>query len=260
MDAEVFRVHADVERRHWWFSARRAILRAVVETVAPPGRGVRVLDVGCGVGATAPAFHPDYTYTGYEPSQLAVEHARAAHPHVEFRAGTAVSAAADLAAADVVLLTDVIEHVADDRALLLATLLPMRAGSWLLVTVPAGMELWSPHDVSLGHYRRYDVESLSAVLHELPAETVLLSYFNARLYPPIRLVRWLTERTNRAAGHGGTDFAVPPRPLNAALRRVFEGEAARLCRQIGRTGSAYRRGVSLMALLRKQPGNARAPS
>lgn len=252
MNAEVFRVHAEVERTHWWFAARRQILRAVVETIVPPDRSRRVLDLGCGVGATAPAFHPDYAYIGYEPSAVAVDFARTAQQGVEFRVGTAETVAADLSRADVVLLTDVIEHVEGDRALLADTLRPMPAGSWLLVTVPAGMQLWSPHDVALGQNRRYDRETLRDACSGLGARFAMLSYFNSRLYPAVRATRWVTRESNRSVGPGGTDLSVPPIPMNAALRRIFAGEAKRLTTAIGGTGSAYGRGVSLMALLQRQ--------
>jgi SAM-dependent methyltransferase len=260
MDAEVFRVHAEVEQKHWWFVARRQILRAVVEAVVPPDRSRRIVDLGCGVGATVPAFHPDYTYIGYEPSAIAVHFARDAHPGVEFHVGTAASAAADLAHADVVLLTDVIEHVASDRALLTAAIEPMAPGSWLLVTVPAGMELWSPHDEALGHYRRYDVEMMQATWAGLPVRPALLTHFNARLYLPVRAVRWLTSHLNHAAGAGGTDFSVPPRPVNAGLHRLFGGEAKRLVAMIHGQRPAYRRGVSILAMLQRQSLTAPDPS
>jgi trans-aconitate methyltransferase len=89
MDAEVNRLHAEAQQKHWWFVGRRRILRAVVESVVPPGRNRRIVDLGCGVGGTAPAFHPDYTFIGYEPSTVAVEFARMAHPGIEFHVGSA---------------------------------------------------------------------------------------------------------------------------------------------------------------------------
>jgi SAM-dependent methyltransferase len=252
MEVEVFRLHAEIERTHWWFAARRRILRAVVEALVPPDRTRRVVDVGCGVGATAPAFHPDYTYIGYEPSGVAVDFARASHPGVEFHVGTAAEAAAVLAGADVVLLTDVIEHVERDRDLLKDTVRHMPAGSWLVVTVPAGMELWSPHDAALGHYRRYDEATLRAVCEGLPAGVAMLSYFNARLYVPVRAVRFLTALLGRAAGGAGTDLAMPGPVLNSALGRIFAGEATRLAASVATGTPAYHRGVSLMALLQRR--------
>lgn len=251
MDREVFRAHADVEGRHWWFTARRMILRTVVEHVAPADGSRYVVDIGCGVGANAPAFHPGYRYTGYDPSADAVMFAAAAHTGVTFKVGGAADAAPDLVAADAVLLTDVIEHVSDDHGLLREVIEPMTPGAHLLVTVPAHMELWSPHDVALGHYRRYDRTSLDASWKGLPVEPVLVSYFNSRLYPIVRAVRWLTTRLDRAAGDQGTDFTVPPAPVNRLLHNAFLGEGQRLKRVLIGRSEPYARGVSLIALLRR---------
>lgn len=251
MDADVFRIHAEVEQRHWWFAARRGILRAVVEAVVPADGSGTVIDIGCGVGANATAFHPGYRCVGYDPSADAVAFARSAHPGVTFHVGSAAEAQNDLHSADVALLTDVIEHVPDDRALLTSVVEPMRPGAFLLVTVPASMDLWSPHDVALGHYRRYDPATLANAWRELPVEPLLISNFNSRLYPAVRAVRWLTSRLKRSAGGEGTDLSVPPAPANALLQRIFAGEARRLTSALTEKRAPYARGVSLMALLRR---------
>jgi SAM-dependent methyltransferase len=251
MDAAVFRVHAEVERRHWWFAGRRRILRALLERFVPPDPAHTIADIGCGVGATAPAFRAGYRYVGFDPSPDAIGAARATYPGVEFRIGSAAEAAATLAGSSAALLNDVIEHVPDDRALLSQVVEPLKAGAYLLVTVPAGMELWSPHDVALGHFRRYDTASFQAVWEGLPVETCFLSHFNSRLYFPVRAVRALTARLDRAAGPAGTDLAIPPAPLNSALEALFAGEATRLARGIGKSGPVYRRGVSLISVLRR---------
>jgi trans-aconitate methyltransferase len=251
MDAGVFRVHAEAEQRHWWFIARRRILRAVADSVVPPAQDRTVVDIGCGVGANAPAFMSGYRYIGYDPSPDAISAARHANPSAVFHSGSAREAAGDLASADAVLLTDVIEHVPDDRALLEEVVQPMRHDAHLLVTVPAGMELWSPHDVAVGHFRRYDIASFAAVLNRLPVEIVILTYFNSRLYLPVRVVRWTTQRLRRSAGAGGTDFSIPPTPINRALEKLFESETSRIVSaRNGRT--AFRRGVSLLAVLRRK--------
>lgn len=255
MDTDVFRIHAEVETRHWWFVARREILRAVVEEAVRPHADRIVVDLGCGVGATAPAFHPAYTYIGWEPSAVAVDFAREQHPDVAFHVGTAADAAADLARADIVLLNDVMEHVQGDVELLRQIVEPMAPGSWLLITVPAGMELWSPHDVALCHFRRYDLNTLQNTWSDLPVHPVMLSYYNTRLYAPVRAVRWITSYRDQAAGGEGTDFSLPPAPLNHALRRIFAGEAHRLTALIRGRVRPYRRGVSLIALLQRVAGS-----
>jgi hypothetical protein len=64
----------------------------------------------------------------------------------------------------------------------------MRAGALVLITVPADMRLWSTHDETLLHYRRYDIGRLRAIREDLPVNVRLLCYFNSRLYLPVRMV------------------------------------------------------------------------
>lgn len=244
-------VHSYYEQQHWWFAARRDILRSIVETVVPAGVDRRVLDIGCGVGATLTAFYPDYACIGYDPSVDAIEFGRATHPQFDLRPGNAQDAIHDLAHADVVLCNDVIEHVENDRALLEQMVAPMRPGAVLVITVPADMRLWSPADIALGHYRRYSPSTLRDALDGLPLKELLLTHFNARLYPVIRAARAAARLARRSGGSGGTDLHMMPVPLNAALRRLFSGEKARLLRALGTRKRGYVRGVSLLAVYRR---------
>lgn len=252
MDRNVMAVHAQAERWHWWFAARREILRAVVEAVVPPAVERRVLDMGCGVGAMLTAFHPDYTCVGYDASADAIEFGREAHPQFDLRLGTAKDAIRDLAHADVVLSNDVIEHVDDDRAVLEETVAPMQPGAVLVITVPADMRLWSPADLTLGHYRRYDPAMLRAALHGLPLDELVLTHFNARMYPAIRGFRAVAHLVGRSGGSGGTDLHMAPAPINALLRRIFSGEKSRLLRALNGGSRGYAHGVSLLGVYRRR--------
>lgn len=245
-------VHSEVEQQHWWFAARREILRAVVEALVPPHSDRRVLDMGCGVGATLTAFYPDYACIGYDPSPDAIEFGRETHPQFDLRQGTAEDAVQDLARADVVLSNDVLEHVANDRALAKAMVTPMQPGALLVITVPADMRLWSPHDVALGHYRRYDPNLLRGALHGLPLDELLLTHFNTRLYPVIRGVRIVAALAGRTVSSSGTDLQLAPAPINQALRRIFKGEKAKLLRALAGRAAGYGRGVSLLGVYRRK--------
>src|SRR5690606_14588702 len=156
-----------------------------------------------------------------------------------------------LARADLVLLADVLEHVDDDAGALRWLLDALSPGAHALITVPAGPELWSAHDVALGHRRRYTPESFSALWQGARVTSRLLSPFNARLYLPIRLRRRWSRPTDRTGPDlAAVDVRTLPAPLNRLLLRAFAGEARRLAAAVD--GAApYRRGVSLIALLRR---------
>jgi SAM-dependent methyltransferase len=252
MDVDQFELHAEMEDRHWWFLGRRHILQSLVRRLLPAGAGKKVVDVGCGTGGNVGALQADYATLGIDVSGPAIELARHRFPAARFWCGELAEAPGDLDAdADLYLLMDVIEHVADDFLLLSTTLSRCKAGSHVLITVPAEPRLWSSHDVALGHYRRYGPARLRRLWDGLPVDVRLLSYFNARLYPAIRVIRGVNRRLGRSAGRLGTDLNLPPAPLNRALARMFAGEAKALgrCLDSERSG-AYPVGASLIAVLR----------
>ena len=253
IDRGIFAAFAAAEETHWWFAARRSILRRVVDAIAPPSLGRRpsVVDIGCGVASTLTAFHPEYTCIGYDPSPDAIEFARARHPDFELHVGMAADAAEVLGRVDVVLLNDVIEHVPDDHALLESVVSRMKPGANLIVTVPADMKLWSPHDVSMGHFRRYDLAMLDRAVDKLPLERLFASHFMSRLYPIVRVVRIFSRLRGRAAGVSGIDLSYPPRPANAILTRIFAGEIERLLGVVRGEARPYARGVSLIGAFRR---------
>jgi len=255
MQQAQFDLHAQIEKRHWWFVARRRILRSLIEAVVPPNENRLVIDVGCGTGGNIAALAGAYQCLGVDTSVDGIRLAQARFPDVRFVCGKAPEALGEAAGqADLFLLTDVLEHVPDDFWMLSELLAAAKPGAQVLLTVPADMALWSPHDEAFGHYRRYDAERLAAVWQGLPVRQRLLSYFNARLYPAIRWVRDRNRKRGQAAGDAGTDFDLPSPPVNWLLRRIFEGEQSRLLRSLHRGARGYSRGVSLVAILERLPG------
>jgi SAM-dependent methyltransferase len=252
MDASQLALHAEMEERHWWFLGRRRILRALLARLLPPGEERLVVDVGCGTGGNAGALAREYRVVGIDTVETAVQHARVKFPGAHFWCGKL----ADLppkadAGAELYLLTDVLEHVSDDFLLLSTVLSRCPEGGHVLITVPAHEHLWSGHDEALGHYRRYDAERLKATWEGLPVSVRLLSYFNARLYPVVRAVRWLSRLSRRSYGTMGTDLRVPVGPVNRLLAGCFGGESRVLVRALEeQRGRAYRTGSSLVAVLR----------
>lgn len=150
-------------------------------------------------------------------------------------------------------LNDVLEHVEDDQALFDSVWRSMKAGANLLLTVPADPTLWSQHDVSFGHFRRYTAESFSKLWQGSGAEVRLYSYFNSRLFPIVKLIRMVG---GGRVGENKTDLFTLPEFVNQLLARFFAGESKRLSRSLdsstnGTVRLPYRRGVSLIVLLQK---------
>lgn len=256
MQTEQFHLNFDIELRHWWFVARRRILRGLLSQIVPACPDTVVVDVGCGTGGNIGALSDTYTCVGIDPSADAVALAQSRFPKVHFLCGRAPHDLGDWAArASVVMATDVLEHVPDDFAMLSELLAAASPGTYFLLTVPADMALWSPHDESHGHYRRYDLQRFARLWQELPVSVLLASYYNTRLYPIVRLIRMLNQWRKRPSGDAGTDLKMPSALTNRLLDRVFSGELHTLTHLLqGRRRQPYRFGVSLVAILRRESG------
>ena len=262
MKSDQFQVHVAVEDRHWWFLGRRKILLDVAAAVVPPSPQRLVIDVGCGTGANAAAFAARYRCVGIDVSEEAIDAARTRFPGVRFIHGEAPDDLGELAAeADLWVVSDVVEHIADDAGFVRRLVSAMRPGAFLLVTVPADPGLWTQHDESFGHFRRYLPDTLRPVWSGLPVTEVGVAAFNSRLYRAIKTVRFLNRKLGRTSGAAGTDFAMPPAPVNRLLAKVLGGESGRLVRGL-ETGvrSGATRGVSLLAVLRREAGPAAVPN
>jgi SAM-dependent methyltransferase len=250
---EQFRLFAKIELDHWWFSARREILRDVVQQVVPRGVGATIVDVGCGAGGNIAALSGDYDCVGIDPSGDAIRWAKSRFPDVRFMHGHAPDDLDGAAReARLFLVTDVLEHVADDFSLVSSLLSVAQPGAYLLATVPADLSLWSKHDEANDHYRRYDAARLQRLWRDLPVDELIVSHFNTRLSPMIRLVRAVNRRLGRVSGEAGLDARMPGPLTNAVLKQIFLGERTRLRQALRSRRPGYRQGVSLLALIRKR--------
>ncbi len=232
MDPALWEEISAVEDRHWWFTARRSIIRNLVTELAPPGASL--LDLGCGTGFTLEALIGTHDAWGLEPDAGVRARAREAVRHRVLAGDTADLSALGGRTFDVVLLLDVLEHVKDDIGALRSAQAALAPGGNLVITVPADPLLWSDHDERNAHFRRYTAASLRALLAEAGLAPTLLTHMNARLYPLARLHR-------RRGSSSAAELRVPPAPVNALFRSVFAGERHHLAR-------GYKRGLSLVAV------------
>ena len=241
MERKVYEQMAQLDQRHWWFTARRRILAELIERVARPPKDARILELGAGTGhnlamlsrfGKVEASELDPIARELASERLGREVKEAALPDLSmFPAGSY----------DLIALLDVLEHVPDDKGSLAAIRTRLKPGGALLLTVPANPWMWSAHDVAHHHHRRYRKGEIEQLANEAGFEIDLLSPFNSLLFPPIAAVRFAGKLT----GKDDSDDAMPGALVNRALDTVFGLEKS----LIGRVPMPF--GVSLVAVLRR---------
>jgi len=154
--------------RHPWEVSRAHFFRDRLVAQAILFPGMRVLDMGAGDGYFAsvllPVLRPDGAVLCYDANYQAdaLEKLRTqAAPELSFTNQRPENGF------DLVLLLDVLEHVADDRDLLAGVVRDLiRPGGALLASVPTCPEFFTQHDRMLGHHRRYRPARLQQLLRE----------------------------------------------------------------------------------------------
>ena len=241
MERAVFDRMAELDQHHWWFVARRRILKSLIDRVVQPPRNARVLEVGCGTGHNLAMLREFGTLDASEldPSARALASKRL--PGEVKEAKLPDLSMFDRNGYDLIALLDVLEHVPDDLASLRAIHHRLKAGGALLMTVPANPWMWSAHDAAHHHFRRYTRKQLNELFLRSGLEIQLLSYFNSLLFPLVAAARIVGKITRKDSA----DDKLPSAPVNTALNKIFGMEAALL----GRVPMPF--GVSLVAVVRR---------
>jgi SAM-dependent methyltransferase len=215
-----------IEQRYWWFLGRRRLALGLLERWTRRARGLALLDVGCGTGANLLAFRRFGSVAGCDISPAAVEFCRkrgiaeaVLQPDTDrlpFPDGRF----------DLITCLDVIEHIKDDVGMLREMRRVLKPGGAAFFTTPAFPALWSVHDESLHHMRRYRRRELVDKFAAAGFAAERVTYLNGLLLPLIVPVRWLRDRLTRSKG-ASSDFNLELHPaLNAAFLAVFSAEAA----------------------------------
>jgi len=249
MRSALYEIEAAVEETHWWFVGRRKLFaRELLK--AGVSMNARVLDVGTSTGSNLRmlrrlGFH---NAIGIDPSEEALRFCKMKR-HGSVVRGDIRALPFPSGSVDLVLATDVIEHVEDDLLALREISRVLAPGGKVLITVPAFQSLWGPEDVRSWHKRRYRLRPLVELIAASGLRPIVTYYFNYLLFVPVWIVRHSVERLGiRLESESQLNAPV----LNAFLAMIFSLDVM--------TASWIRPpfGVSILCLAEAAESKARA--
>lgn len=199
-----------------WHAGQERRFRIVYRHADPSGK--RVLDVGCGVGMYLAAFGRHTTHTfGVEVEREWASQARSCATGIVQAVGEALPFADG--AFDLTFSHEVLEHVADDRAVMAEMVRVTRPGGRIVLFVPNRLYPMETHGVSwrgryhfgniplvnylpdplrnrlVPHVRAYTVGALQRLLQGLPVRpvfrTVIFPGYDRIAHRSPALARWL---------------------------------------------------------------------
>jgi SAM-dependent methyltransferase len=186
-----FAVEAAVEADHWWFVGRRRLFaREIARSGVDPT--ARIIDLGTSSGTNVRMLRDAgfSNVVALDMSEEALQWCGAKHG-VAVVKGDVTRLPFTQGQIDLVMATDVIEHVDDDRSAVREIARVLKAGGTVLVAVPTFRLLWGPQDEFAGHKRRYRKRDVERMLSDAGLIVERSYYFNYLLFLPILLARAL---------------------------------------------------------------------
>ncbi|MFQ5567186.1 MAG: class I SAM-dependent methyltransferase [Paracoccaceae bacterium] len=242
MDKTVYLRMAEQDAEHWWFVARRRILRDQIAALRLPP-GARILEAGCGPGGNLAMLSEFGQLDAFELNEDARRIA-SARCGFEVRSGRLPG---DIGyqpgSFDLIAALDVIEHIEADLESVRALAGLLRPGARLIMTVPVYPWLWSLHDDRHHHKRRYTRPAVRKLVEEAGLVVEKCSHFNTILFPLIVGIRFFKKL---AGITDKPDDKMPSPFLNAVLARIFAAERFAL----GHVSLPF--GVSILCIARRR--------
>lgn len=206
-----------VEDRHFWFAARKRAVGAAIEPYLARVNGRYVLEIGCGTGVMLDLLKRACSGSTVIGMDLFAEGLRYARErgHSALVRGDVFACPFGVPFA-MVGLFDVLEHLADDAAVLAAIRSAVQPDGVLAVTVPAYQFLWSEFDVASRHVRRYNAARLREVLQGAGFTVAYMTYFLTVAVPLV----WAKRRLLGRAGGGAAQAAASAEQIGCEELRV----------------------------------------
>ena len=241
MEKSYEQAYHQLEDTQWWFVARRDMLLGLTP------RESAILEVGCASGAFLNSLKADkFTHLlGIDVSEEAImrAHARGLNNvsmadarHIPFEDSRF----------DIVVSSDVLEHIENDSEALREWHRVLKPGGKLLLFVPAHPFLWSSHDEANQHIRRYQRVEILRMLAGAGFAIERSSYWNVFMFFPIAFIRALLHILPNKLMQRGRQLHALPRVFNTIIIGILRFENLLIVR-----GWRVPLGVSFFAVARK---------
>ena len=185
---------------HWYYQSKKVPLVDYTRKLLSTIDGLTIVDVGSGSGFFALLLERQFADRikkvylvdiNYTPEEIAATRGLKIEKTLRIP---------DQIEKGLVIMMDVLEHLDDDLAML-KSIKKNAVGkdNHFFITVPAFQSLWSGHDVYLGHYRRYRIKTLRAVLNKADYAVQRCFYLYGTLFPAAWLIRKLHSLSKKEA-------------------------------------------------------------
>lgn len=209
----------NISEKNWWYDSRNEFIYLVIRKYSSIFQP-KIIDIGCGCGILIEYLrNKGFNFvSGIDIEAVFVEEAKKRGNNVEL--GDIEKGLNLNDKYNVVILSDVLEHIEDDKKVITNILNIMDKDAICILFAPSFNILWSWHDVVNGHKRRYTLKKLLDLIVKKDVNILLYSYWNFSLFFPALIVRTIKRFFNIKRD----DFYKVPRILNLLIKILLSFE------------------------------------
>ena len=219
-------------KEHWWWKSRKIIFSSLLKKYIPKNN-IKILDFGSGVGSNLKMLSKFGKCDAFEVNNKAIYHLKKKYNVIK-----KIKKKYDL-----IFFTDTLEHIKNDKKILIFLKRHLNKNGIIFITVPAFNLLWTSKDEALNHFRRYNKKSL---LDAIPKKFKIIkfSYFNTLLFFPLSIILILYKILNISFVNKAE--VVPNKLVNYILLKIFSFEE----KILKNTDLSF--GLSLLLIIQKE--------
>jgi ubiquinone/menaquinone biosynthesis C-methylase UbiE len=211
------------EKDYWWHLGRIKIIDTYLNRFIFKNEKNKILNVGCGTGGTIKMLEKYGDVDNVDISEDAIKFMKKeGYTKIKKVEGTKLPYKDK--SFDLVIALDVLEHIEYDKEALKEWERVLKPGGKVLLTVPAYQRLWSEHDISLYHFRRYRKGELHRKGTETRLNPVKISYAIVFSLPLVAGFRLLNKVLGRKVD-SETSYVNLPKALNSIFTYLLSVEA-----------------------------------
>jgi len=214
-----------IEQTSFWYAHRNRCYKEFLKLFPPKGM---LFEIGAGNGSVSIALQEGgFSIVAIEPTVKLARHAKLRGVENVICANIE-SAKFKKGALENVGIFDVLEHIQDDEAFLVALHDLMPPGGRFYCAVPAMPLLWSKEDEAAEHIRRYTIGSLCRCLVRAGFKIEYSTYYFKILFIPVLIFRALPSflglRSQRTHKSSFREHHIKSRYLARLLKHFFSQE------------------------------------